>query len=250
MIDSVLEETGYKRFLEADEETREERWENLLELRASAEPFEGPEPHGRLVDFLQNVSLVSDVDTMDGQSGDLLTLITLHQAKGLEYDAVFMVGLEQGLLPHSRSMEDPVQLEEERRLCYVGMTRARKRLYMLRAFKRGFRGGGLPSLPSQFLDELPPTHIRGRAPGRRDPRGAEIVRDPLALRRAVAVPLPAPAAPRETFAAGDRVRHTVFGEGVVVTSAPSHGDIELTVAFAGKGVKRLLQSFARLERAR
>jgi DNA helicase-2/ATP-dependent DNA helicase PcrA len=133
-----------------------------------------------------------------------------------------------------------MQLEEERRLCYVGMTRARKRLYMLRAFKRGFRGGGLPALPSQFLDELPPSHIRGRAPNRRDP---------LALRRAAAVPLPAPATPRETFAAGDRVRHSVFGEGVVVAAAPSHGDLELTVAFTGKGVKRLMQSFARLERA-
>jgi len=249
MIDFVLEHTGYKRHLQADEETREERWENLLELRASAEPFEGPSPHDRLGDFLQNVSLVSDVDTMDGAEGDSITLITLHQAKGLEYDTVFMVGLEQGLLPHSRSMEDPMQLEEERRLCYVGMTRARKRLYMLRAFKRGFRGGGLPSLPSQFLDELPPSHIRGRAPNRRDPRRAEVVRDPLALRRAAAVPLPAPATPRETFAAGDRVKHSVFGEGVVVAAAPSHGDLELTVAFTGKGVKRLMQSFARLERA-
>jgi len=227
----------------------EERWENILELRASASPYEGPETHEKLLDFLQNVSLVSDVDTLDGDGGDALTLITLHQAKGLEYDAVFMLGLEEGLLPHSRSMEDPMQLEEERRLCYVGMTRARKRLYMLRSFKRGFRGGGLPTLPSRFLDELPRTHIRGgRAQARRDPRAAEVFPDPAALRRSAAVPLPAPAPPVDTYAAGDRVRHSVFGEGIVVSSAASHGDFELTVAFAGKGVKRLMQSYAKLEK--
>lgn len=146
-------------------------------------------------------------------------------------------------------MEDPMQLEEERRLCYVGMTRARKRLYMLRSFKRGFRGGGLPTLPSRFLDELPRTHISGgRAQVRSEPRRGEVFRDPAALRRSAATPLPAPAAPRETFAAGDRVRHSVFGDGIVVSSAASHGDFELTVAFAGNGVKRLMQSYAKLEK--
>ncbi|MBI4220852.1 MAG: UvrD-helicase domain-containing protein [Chloroflexi bacterium] len=248
MVDFVVERTRYKRYIEGDEETRQERWENILELRASAEPFGGNDPHERLLDFLQNVALVSDVDTMDGGNGDALTLITLHQAKGLEFDAVFIVGLEQGLLPHSRSMEDPAQLEEERRICYVGMTRARKRLYMLRAYKRGFRVTGLPSLPSQFLDELPATHVRGRSGSRHDGRGAEQIRDPLSTRRAVAVPLPPPAAPKESFAPGDRVRHEKFGDGVVVNATPSNGDTEITVAFSGQGVKRLLQSFARLQR--
>jgi len=249
LIDFVLDRTGYKRFIEQDEETREERWENILELRASAAPYDGADTHERLWDFLSNVSLVSDVDTMDGNASDALTLITLHQAKGLEYDAVFMLGLEEGLLPHSRSMEDPMQLEEERRLCYVGMTRARKRLYMLRSFKRGFRGGGLPTLPSRFLDELPRSHISGgRAQTRHDARRAEPFRDPASLRRAAATPLPASTGPRDTYTAGERVRHSVFGEGVVVSCTASHGDFELTVAFAGNGVKRLMQSYAKLEK--
>ena len=98
--------------------------------------------------------MVSDVDSME-EKPDLLTLITLHQAKGLEYPIVFMVGMEDGLLPHSRSMDEPASLEEERRLCYVGMTRAKDRLYLSRAFRRGFRGGTGPNSPSRFLLDIP-----------------------------------------------------------------------------------------------
>jgi DNA helicase-2/ATP-dependent DNA helicase PcrA len=259
LIDLVLERSGYARMLQEDKETGEERMENLRELRGSAEQYSGGEPREQLSEFLENVALVSDVDRLqtgnplsagpeDGQR-EAITLITLHQAKGLEFDVVFMVGLEEGLLPHSRSMEDPVQLEEERRLCYVGMTRARKRLYMLHAFQRRFRGSLSPSMPSRFLMELPEPlvdahSIRGRA------RRTETRQDPLWARRAAVVPAAGSAAPPGvTFRPGDRVRHSHFGEGVVVSVKAVPGDVEATVAFSGgNGIKRLMLNFAKLEK--
>jgi DNA helicase-2/ATP-dependent DNA helicase PcrA len=227
--------------------------ENLQELKASAEQFGGSEERGQLVDFLENVALVSDVDGLQGGdelgAGDeALTLITLHQAKGLEYEAVFLVGLEEGLLPHSRSVDDPSQLEEERRLLYVGMTRARKHLYMFRAFQRRFRGQPGSQMGSRFLAEIPESlvttrDIRGHA------RVADRVVDPMWTRRQVAVPAPRPARRSQSgFSAGDKVRHEHFGEGIVVSSSGTGGDTQVTVAFAGEGVKRLMLSFAPLEK--
>ena len=133
-----------------------ERWENLLELRGLAEDY-GPAGDGSadgLSAFLERVSLVSDVDGYE-QSDDALTLITLHQAKGLEFPVVMMAGMEEGLLPHSRSMDTEREVEEERRLCYVGMTRAKERLYLLRAFRRRYPSSGGVSLPSRFLEDVP-----------------------------------------------------------------------------------------------
>ena len=157
IIDAVLERSGYQRWL-LDQERGEERMENIQEFRASARDYLHLGRTESLTAFLESVSLVADVDSMEDRA-DAITLITLHQAKGLEFPVVFMVGMEEGLLPHSRSMDDPVQLEEERRLCYVGVTRARERLYLLRAFRRGFRGmsgGSEPGTPSRFLLDIPP----------------------------------------------------------------------------------------------
>ena len=137
IIDAVLERSGYQRWLES-QERGEERMENIQEFRASAREFLHLGRTESLTAFLESVSLVADVDSIQDRA-DAITLITLHQAKGLEFPVVFMVGMEEGLLPHSRSVDDPTQLEEERRLCYVGVTRARERLYLLRAFRRGFR---------------------------------------------------------------------------------------------------------------
>ena len=153
IIDAVLERSGYQRWLES-QERGEERMENIQEFRASAREFLHLGRTESLTAFLESVSLVSDVDSMEDRA-DAITLITLHQAKGLEFPVVFMVGMEEGLLPHSRSVDDPTQLEEERRLCYVGVTRARERLYLLRAFRRGFRGGSEPGAPSRFLLDIP-----------------------------------------------------------------------------------------------
>ena len=153
IIDAVLERSGYQRWL-LSQERGEERMENIQEFRASAREFLHVGREEALTAFLESVSLVADVDSME-ERADAITLITLHQAKGLEFPVVFMVGMEEGLLPHSRSVDDPTQLEEERRLCYVGVTRAKERLYLLRAFRRGFRGGSESGVPSRFLLDIP-----------------------------------------------------------------------------------------------
>ena len=253
LIDLIVERSGYGAMLREDKERGEERMENLQELKASAEQFAGSEEHGQLSDFLENVALVSDVDGLQGGNDtevdeEAITLITLHQAKGLEYDAVFLVGLEEGMLPHSRSVDDPTQLEEERRLLYVGMTRARKRLYMFRAFQRRFRGQSGSQMASRFLQEIPGSlvttrDIRGHA------RVADRLPDPMWTKRSASTPAPRSAsAPAEEFAAGDKVRHATFGEGVVVSSTGTGGDTQVTVAFTGQGIKRLMLSFASLEK--
>jgi len=264
LIDLALERSGYARLLQEDQERGEERWENVKELRGAAEQF-GDEsagngrddPRGRLAEFLENVALVSDVDRMDDGRQDAITLITLHQAKGLEFDAVFIVGLEEGLLPHSRSMDDAAQLQEERRLCYVGMTRARKRLYMLHAFQRGFRGTRAATVQSRFIGELPPDlvsfhqlHAPGRRARRTALRDAPSVRDPMAVKNAATMPMPgSAAAPAVDYSPGDRVRHSSFGEGVVVSATEARGDTEVTVAFSGgQGVRRLLVAYAPMEK--
>ena len=171
IIDAVLERSGYQRWLEG-QERGEERMENIQEFRASAREFLHLGRTESLTAFLESVSLVADVDSMEDRA-DAITLITLHQAKGLEFPVVFMVGMEEGLLPHSRSMDDPTQLEEERRLCYVGVTRAKERLYLLRAFRRGFRGGSEPGTPSRFLLDIPQELLTAPAQrGKRQASGA------------------------------------------------------------------------------
>ena len=155
LIDVILDESGLQKFIQQGDDKPEERWENVLAYRAIAQEFNAETPPDGLASLLERTALVSQVDELE-DADDSITLITLHQAKGLEYPVVFIVGLEEGLLPHSRSMESEEQTEEERRLCYVGMTRAEKRLYLLRAFRRGFRGGtGGPAVASRFLREIP-----------------------------------------------------------------------------------------------
>ncbi len=255
LIDLTLERSGYARWVMDDKERGDERMENLKELRGSSEQFavERSSASGKvdarelLGDFLQNVALVADVDALEdaGSRGDAITLITLHQAKGLEFDAVFMVGMEEGLLPHSRSIEDPAQLEEERRLCYVGMTRARKYLYMLRAFRRTLRGNSGAGIASRFLAELPERAVtRSRVRGM---RSSADVTERLRAKEVAAIPAPRVAPrPRTEFQPGDRVKHEHFGDGVVVSVREQRGDTEVTVAFEGQGVKRLMLNFAPL----
>ena len=178
LIDKVLVRSGYRDYLSGLDDRPEERLENIDEFRAASRDYLHLGPVEGLSAFLESVSLVSDVDSME-EKPDLITLITLHQAKGLEYPIVFMAGMEDGLLPHSRSMDEPADLEEERRLCYVGMTRAKDRLYLSRAFRRGFRGGTGPNSPSRFLLDIPRELIsQPGAPDRTSADGTARVQTP------------------------------------------------------------------------
>ena len=254
LLDILLAESGLQKHVQEGNDRPEERWENVMAFRAIAQEFNAETPPDGLGSLLERTALVAQVDDMD-DAEDSITLITLHQAKGLEYPVVFMVGLEEGLLPHSRSMDSEEQTEEERRLCYVGMTRAEKRLYLLRAFRRGFRGGtGGPAPASRFLREIPEDLVAPAAlaasPARAAPepesgRGRSIRAAALASAAAASPGLPEP---RETLRVGDAVRHTAFGEGIVTAFDKTPSDVEITVEFAGVGVKRLLLSFAPLQK--
>ena len=244
LIDLVLERTGYKHHLLEEAERGEERWENIQEFRNTARDFLHLGREDALTAFLESVSLVSDVDSFE-ERAELITLITLHQAKGLEFPVVFVVGMEEGILPHMRSIDDPDQMEEERRLCYVGVTRAKDRLYLLRAFRRGFRGGSQLGVPSRFLADIPQEAIISP----RQSASEASSRWKTAARRPVEVDGDGARPEKPTLATGDKVRHASFGDGIVTGSKPSGGDLEVTVAFKeGHGVKRLLLSFAPLEK--
>ena len=245
----MVESSNYKQFTLNDPDGAE-RWENILELRTVAQQYKDLPPRESLAAFLESVALVSDVDGYDAAL-DRVTLITLHQAKGLEFPVVFMVGVEEKLLPHLRSMDDPDQLEEERRLCYVGITRAKQRLYLLHAFRRTFMGQSTVNPPSRFLEDIPKHLIT--TPGWQP--GAETkVADAVFAWNRVRFDEATPSAeksmnfPDVDLKAGDRVRHSIFGEGVVVSNKKVKADNEVTVAFSGQGIKKLLLSLARLEK--
>ena len=248
LIDLLLERIGYRSYL-LEDERGEEQWENVLELKGQAVEVEellAGEEDSSLAAFLERISLVSDVDSLD-ESKDALTLITLHQAKGLEFPVVFIIGLEERLLPHSRSMDDPAQMEEERRLFYVGITRAEERLYLFRAFRRRLMGMSMAGTPSRFLADIP----------------RELIEQPAAVAKpwqwtrrrgrteATAGAVPPLGATTEAgppLRTGDKVRHKAFGDGIVVNCIASGDDYEATVAFKAAGVKRLLLSIAPLEK--
>jgi DNA helicase-2/ATP-dependent DNA helicase PcrA len=298
VLEACLERSGLRALLDDGTEDGTERWANLVELRNHAAEFDELAAPEGLARFLEEVALVSDQDTLE-ERPERVTLITLHAAKGLEFPVVFMVGLEEGLLPYARALDDERELEEERRLTYVGMTRAKDRLYLVHARHRSAWGsGGVEVEPSRFLADLPEELLevdRGR-------RGAGLgwVRDgangggmddegdfgtkrssaswwgrpraglePLRPERLPDLTVPEREALPEVdvgsggfrdvrseptpngelaWHAGDRVRHRRFGDGIVVSSQWVSGDEEVTVAFEGQGVRRLIGSYAGLER--
>jgi len=269
LLDDLLDRSGYLAYLRDGTEEGEERWANVQELRSKAAGYEDVSSAVALDDFLAEVSLVQDVDSLE-VGGDAVTLITLHAAKGLEFPYVFLVGVEEGLCPHSRSMDDPGQMEEERRLFFVGITRAMRGLYLLYAGARQLYGRSLYNEPSRFLADVP-RHLFASGPpaprsgaaapaGERRPTtwgsrgdGAAVAATrawspPAATVEPAAAASTAPAGAGPAFRAGDRVRHAKFGEGIVVASEMRRGDEEVTVAFEGQGVKKLSLAYATLER--
>jgi DNA helicase-2/ATP-dependent DNA helicase PcrA len=186
---------------------------------------------------------VADVDDLNG-AVDKVTLITLHQAKGLEFGTVFIVGAEEGLLPHFKSMDDPVQMEEERRLCYVGITRAKRKIYLVHAFRRNLMGRSTVNKASRFLQDIPRNLVSG---GEIWQAAESALGSDITMAKPKTAEVPSRPVISE-MKAGDRVRHAQFGEGVIVTCTFRGDDTELVVAFNGAGLKKLLLSFAKLEK--
>jgi DNA helicase-2/ATP-dependent DNA helicase PcrA len=242
LLDEILEKSGYKTYV-LSEEDGEDRWENIMELYTVAKEYNGLEPGEALTAFLEKVALVSDVDDLEEQP-DVVTLITLHQAKGLEFPVVFIVGMEEGLLPHRRSMDDHEELEEERRLCYVGITRAKQRVYLLHAYRRSLFGNSGASERSRFLGEIAP-HLVTTNSLLEEQKDDDFT--PVTALFAKSKPPQKPLVVLE-LKAGDQVNHKIFGQGVVVSCSPNRGDHEVTVNFDGVGTKRLLLSLAPLEK--
>ena len=239
LFDLVIEKTGYREYL-LNGTDGEERWDNILELRTVAQGYCDLPPVEGLSAFLEGVTLVSDVDEL-GENVDAVVLITLHQSKGLEFPAVFIVGMEDGLLPHSRSFGDPAQMEEERRLCYVGITRARELVYLVRAFRRNFMGSSAVSIPSRFLKDIPSYLLSGG--GLWEEKESSAAQVLYSWERNA----PEPSLNVAGFKAGDHVHHVQFGDGVVVSAKLVKDDIEVVVAFNG-AIKKLLSSYAKLKK--
>ena len=240
MVEAAATESGYLLELEAERTVEAEgRIENLRELGGVAAEFEQRSPDGSLAEFLEQVSLVSEQDEYDEESGSV-TLMTLHNAKGLEFPVVFIIGLEDGVFPHYRSMGDPAHLEEERRLMYVGVTRARERLYMTYAWSRTLFGSTSYSPPSRFLGEIPTELVRALEEGElvvADGASVSPIRAAVEGRREI-----------PQISAGDTVLHDKWGEGVVLTVNGSGTDAEATVRFEDAGEKRLLVAYAPLRK--
>lgn len=245
-IEAVLDETGYLDMLRADRSIEAMgREENLRELASAVAEFEeiGPASMGpaewaeidamtKLGLFLEAISLVADIDSYEDR--DLVTLMTLHNAKGLEFPVVFITGMEDGVFPHFRSLGSPKELEEERRLCYVGITRAEQRLFLTRAWNRNLWGQSQYNGPSRFLGEIPAgltTSVK---------RKTDSTRTTLQKPRAAGSGI--------EISAGDRVRHASWGDGTVIQVIGSGEAAEAIVAFDDRGEKRLLLAWAPLEK--
>ncbi|HEY7343349.1 MAG TPA: UvrD-helicase domain-containing protein [Ktedonobacterales bacterium] len=289
VIDQIVLQTGYAQDLRDGTDEGDDRWNNVQELRRVASDFAEMDPETALPLFLENVALVGGSDTVQtGENGslateeqrhDAVTLITLHAAKGLEFPVVFVVGLEEGILPHARSMESQRELEEERRLAYVGITRAMHQLYLVRAFRRSFFGGNaLMQEPSRFLEEIPAQLVtfsrqrtrsevggsrssarggaNGSATGRESASSApapSAFGQPQPTRSAAPQDDTAPAdqsdePPAQQLQEGDRVIHRLFGRGLVLNITDDNGVQTADVLFDQVGKKTLDLNFARLEK--
>lgn len=265
ITERLLARTGYLRELEADPSPEgQARSENVRELLTVTTEFDATSEERTLAAFLEQVALVSDLDSLEA-GADAVTLMTLHSAKGLEFPVVFLAGMEEGVFPHSRSLTEDRQLEEERRLCYVGITRAREELHLTHAYRRSHYGGIQTNPPSRFLREIPAELFE---PGTAlvAPTQRTDGKEPLSVsayfadrrqqqatwntaeNRERAMPVPAEPPP-DAFRPGEKVLHEKFGKGVVVSVKQEAGDVQYSVAFPEVGIKKLLQSFAKLKPA-
>lgn len=273
LVEYVIEESGYKAELEKDKKPENEsRLENIKEFIGVAKDFDQNEEEATLEEFLSSVALVSDIDNAE-MGEDRVTLMTLHSAKGLEFPVVFMAGMEEGIFPHSRTLMEPAEMEEERRTCYVGITRAQRKLYLTHAYIRSLFGRTNMNPPSRFLSEIPDEYKEDVKPQRK--RGTPMsgyealgfMRNSSGgfgfnpqkglggstnsfgtVRTIQEKPIPRAGGlqpdPSVTWRAGDKLKHGKWGIGTVVSVADKDGDQEIKVAFPGQGIKTLQRRYA------
>lgn len=260
IVEDVIETSGYAAALEEEKkEDNRDRLENLREFISVAKNFDDGAAEGEngLADFLAQIALISDVDQTE-QSDGTVTLMTFHAAKGLEFPAVFMAGMEEGLFPHSRTLLDDTEIEEERRTCYVGITRAERRLYLTYARQRTIYGRTEMSRPSRFLAEIPEELVEHKEAdflGGTDLRAPSNIWSERSTRTERKRYMPPQQHTAEdgsvirpdasaAFKAGDAVRHSKWGDGRIVAISGSGEDAELSIAFPGEGIKKFVQKYA------
>lgn len=254
LIETVIKQTGYGDMLDKEAEhdpQGESRKENVGEFLSVAKDYMDSNPEGNLQDFLENVALVSDVDDFES-SDSKVTLMTLHAAKGLEFPVVFLTGLDEGLFPHSRTLMDPAQVEEERRLAYVGITRAERQLYVTNAVTRTMYGRISAYMPSRFLAEIPlqfmeDYHRKSAMPQSRTTAVPGKQRVSI-LTKPVASSLPKKHAVTDTFTKGDKVRHKIWGIGTVLDVIGEGPNMQMKIQFPTKGVRQVVVKYAPLEK--
>lgn len=265
LLDSILAGIDYRTHIDDGTEIGRDRWANVTELRGVAVEYEDHD----LGQFLEQVALVSDVDNLEDNS-NATTLLTLHSAKGLEFPVVFIIGLADGTLPHNRSLADGEELAEERRLFYVGLTRAQERIFLSYAFRRTSYGESEVTVPSRFLNDIPVELIEGsnihhrrqktikkvsqwdwpasasQKPGQEGSRTRKQLPKPN-LRTPASESSRPPVQTEAKYRTGQNVTHRKFGEGVVIESMLTGSDEEVVVAFSEQGIKKLVASLAKLE---
>jgi DNA helicase-2/ATP-dependent DNA helicase PcrA len=240
LLVAIMEESGYVRELQGEDSAEARaRLENLQELVGVAREVESSETGGTIEDFLSNIALISDIDELESDAS-YVTLMTMHAAKGLEFPIVFLTGLEEGVFPHNRTLTEQSEVEEERRLAYVGVTRAMDRLYLSYAMRRTLFGNTFSHPKSRFLDEMPSIEHLG---------GVQQIPRPAGGRwREVSIHENAGAGVGLNLQINDRVRHPKWGEGTVVAIAGAGGDGLLTINFPNVGQKMVMLKYAPLER--
>lgn len=257
VVETAISESGYIEALQSSKlENVDSRIENLKELVSKAADFDAHNAEATLEAFLEENALLSSADELDADTSRV-RMLTIHSAKGLEFDTVFIPGMENGSFPLERAIKEPEELEEERRLCYVAITRARKRVYISYAARRMVFGKIEPRVASMFIKEIPSQFVDfvekavfTEIPQVRYPQRTAVKPAPItAPKRYHAQPrLEKETGAAGSFTAGDRIRHPLWGEGTVVAVAPSGGDTILTAAFTNVGIKKFMTQFVKIEK--
>jgi DNA helicase-2/ATP-dependent DNA helicase PcrA len=250
LIDDVLEQSGYTEMLKNEGEEGEVRLQNIAELKSAAVTFCEDNPGAGLSEFLEQAALIADMDSYE-QGEDKAVLMTMHSAKGLEFDTVFIVGAEENIFPSYRSAFDPNEVEEERRLAYVAITRAKRKLYILCAKERLLFGQTQRNRPSRFVREIPAALINAET---EDALGSHYI----AKHRSKEIYLPVSGVDKNRaaigagsgmiYSDGERIRHKIFGEGTIIDVNPMGGDFLLEIMFDKVGTKKIMANFARVEK--